>query len=254
MSEKDRFSWFEYQGRDFPFYNGVPVNISGLQWLLVMAMTAIGFSMLLLPVPFFATRFGGFIPVTLFFAIPLAGLAMVASGHWKSIFHKVTVRDIKWMILIAILNMVVTMIIGYFVTTYYGAASNPSITGLTSMANIDRFFFFLQTAPQLFGEEVVTILPFLGLVYFFTAKLNWARKPAVLLTWLLTSLLFGAIHLPTYEWNFVQCFVVIGSARLILSLAYIKTKNIWVSTGAHIINDWTFFGVTVLGATMAVSQ
>lgn len=34
--------------------------------------------------------------------------------------------------------------------------------------------------------------------------------------------------------------VFIGSARVVVSLAYIKTKNIRVSTGAQIINDWSF--------------
>ena len=57
-------------------------------------------------------------------------------------------------------------------------------------------------------------------------------------------------HLPTYDWNILQCLVVIGGARLILSLAYIKTKSIWVSTIAHVLNDWVlltlpFFSVAV---------
>ena len=39
---------------------------------------------------------------------------------------------------------------------------------------------------------------------------------------------------------------VIGSARLVLTLAYIKTKNIWVSYGAHLINDWTLFELLIV--------
>jgi membrane protease YdiL (CAAX protease family) len=35
--------------------------------------------------------------------------------------------------------------------------------------------------------------------------------------------------------------VGIGFARVILTLAYIVTRNLWVSAGAHIINDWTGF-------------
>jgi membrane protease YdiL (CAAX protease family) len=35
----------------------------------------------------------------------------------------------------------------------------------------------------------------------------------------------------------VQALVGIGAARLVLTLAYIRTKNIAVSTGAHILND-----------------
>lgn len=56
---------------------------------------------------------------------------------------------------------------------------------------------------------------------------------------------FGLVHLPTYNWNLMQCLVVIGSARLVLTWAYVWTKNIWVSTGAHILNDWALIAPTV---------
>jgi hypothetical protein len=65
-------------------------------------------------------------------------------------------------------------------------------------------------------------------------------------------LVFGALHLPTYDWNLVQCIVIIGTARMVLTLAYIVTKNIWVSTGAHVINDWLLLGMALLGAGLAV--
>lgn len=29
------------------------------------------------------------------------------------------------------------------------------------------------------------------------------------------------------------------------------TKNLWVSTGAHILNDWVLFAMGILGASMA---
>ncbi|MBJ8337775.1 CPBP family intramembrane metalloprotease [Antrihabitans sp. YC3-6] len=64
----------------------------------------------------------------------------------------------------------------------------------------------------------------------------------MLAAWLVTALIFGAVHLPTYDWNVVQAVVGIGIVRLILTLGYLITKNIWVSTGAHILNDWTIFG------------
>jgi hypothetical protein len=56
------------------------------------------------------------------------------------------------------------------------------------------------------------------------------------------------LGLPTYDWNLVQCIVVIGSARMVLTLPWLLTKNSWVSTGAHIINDWTLFLMALLGA------
>jgi hypothetical protein len=69
----------------------------------------------------------------------------------------------------------------------------------------------------------------------------------VILAWLLTAVWFGAAHLPTYGWNFAQAFIVIGGARLVLSLAFIRTKNLSVSSGAHILNDWTLFTFALLG-------
>ena len=42
--------------------------------------------------------------------------------------------------------------------------------------------------------------------------------------------------------------VVIGTARMVLTLAWVLTKNIWVSTGAHITNDWLLFSMSLLGA------
>ena len=68
--------------------------------------------------------------------------------------------------------------------------------------------------------------------------------------WLITAVVFGLIHLPTYNWNVLQCIVVIGSARLVLTLPWIMTKNIWVSTGAHIVNDWLRFLMSLLGASL----
>ncbi|WP_439487097.1 CPBP family intramembrane glutamic endopeptidase [Blastomonas fulva] len=73
----------------------------------------------------------------------------------------------------------------------------------------------------------------------------------MLAAWLVSAIIFALLHLPTYNWNIVQCVVVIGSARFVLTLAYVWTKNIWVSTGAHIINDWTLIGSTVLLTPLA---
>jgi len=42
-------------------------------------------------------------------------------------------------------------------------------------------------------------------------------------------------------------------ARLVLTWAYVSTKNIWVTTGAHIINDWTLIGMTVFVAPLAAA-
>ena len=70
---------------------------------------------------------------------------------------------------------------------------------------------------------------------------------------LLSAVWFGAAHLPTYDWNFAQCFLIIGIARLVLNLAYYRTKNILVSTGAHVLNDWIEFTIVSVGTATGVA-
>ena len=250
---QDRFNKFEYPNDDFPYYNGLPINISGWQWLFVVGMVAVGFLFFMTPISFFDK--GGFymqfLKAVLFFVIPLVGLAIVAKKYWMAIFRKVKGKDVLWMFGFAFLNLVVTMLIGWFVKTIFGVASNAGTAGLATQTRSEQIEFFFKSIPSLFGEEVLTILPFLALMYMFSSKMKLSRKTSIILAWLISALIFGLAHLSTYDWNFVQCIVIIGSARLVLTLAYIKTKNIWVSFGAHIINDWILFLIPIIIATMA---
>lgn len=231
---------------DFPFYNGRPETISLRGWLIIMAAIVLGFLALTTPLIPFKGHIADFLRSILFFAIPLAAFRFVTPGYWTAIFRKVGWRDVLWMVAIAILNIAVTFLIGMVVTQTVGAHANPAVAGLQDMAASDRILFFLKTAPQLFGEEVLTILPFLALMTWGYSSLNLSRRNAMLMAWVASAILFGLAHLPTYNWDLFQCIVVIGSARLVLSLAYMITKNIWVSTGAHIINDWSIFALTLL--------
>lgn len=238
---------------DFPFYRGLPVRLGAGQWALVLFATALGFAILTAPVAWYASSAGQFVPAILFFALPLAALAWVTPQHWTAIFRKVGPSDVGWMVLFAVLNIVVTVVIGFVVVNAHGAQANPAFSLMAHQDTVSRVLFFLKTLPQLFGEELVTILPMLAMMTFFHSRMGLSRNTSIVVAWLLSAVLFGALHLPTYRWDFVQCFVVIGCARLILSLAYLKTKNIWVSTGAHVLNDWTMFGVGLLGATAPVT-
>jgi uncharacterized protein len=232
---------------DFPYYDGTPVAISCRQWLIVMAAIACGFLVLTSGPPIFATRFGQFIPAILFSAIPLTVLAVITPRHWTALFRRVRLRDVMWMFAFALLNIVVSMMVGFATVKTLGANANAAVVELAGMSAPDATFFFLKTAIQLFGEEVLTVLPFLALLTGLHTRMQMARTPAILGAWLLSALMFGAVHLPTYQWNLVQCIVVIGSARLVLTLPYLLTKNIWVSTGTHIINDWLLFAMSLLG-------
>ena len=249
VSAEDRFERFEYPGRDFPYYNGSPVRISGAQWLFVLAMVVVGFLALVVPFPVYAGDLGQFVPAILFFAMPLVGLIIVTPKHWTAIFQKTGGRDVMWMVVFAVINLVVSLTAAFVVKGVFGTTTNPAVSALAGMTTTEQILFYLKTIPQLFGEEVLTVLPFLALMTLLCRRTRLSRKAAIILTSLVVAGAFGLLHLPTYGWNIQQTIIVIGLARLVLLLPYVKTKNIWVSTGAHILNDWTLFTLTLVGAS-----
>lgn len=236
--------------RDFPYYDGEPIGLSAPQWWLVMAATLLAFLVLIAPVPAFHGGVGQLVPAILFVTIPLFALARVAGRHWRALFRGIRFRDVGWMVLFGLLNLVTSLGVGFVVLKLFGAQPNKAIAGLADKSVGERVLFFAKTLPQLVGEEVLTILPFLALLTLFYGRGRRSRRVAIVGAWLGSAILFGMAHLPTYGWNWVQCLVVIGIARLCLTLPYLLTKNLWVSAGAHIVNDWAMFGGTLLGAAL----
>lgn len=243
-------SWLERDNDDFPYYTGDPLVISGSKWLFVVAMAAAGFALLAANIAWPGGTWGQFAPAILFFALPLAGLVIVAPQGWTAIFRKVGGREVKQMFGYAGLNILVTMAVGAIVIKSFGASANSAIADIGNLDQTGKILYYLKTALQLFGEELITILPFLAILYMLFKHGKLSRNNAVIGAWLLSAIPFALVHLPTYQWNWVQCLVVIGSARLVLTLAYIRSKNIWVSTGAHILNDWFLFTINLLGQSM----
>jgi membrane protease YdiL (CAAX protease family) len=253
LTEKDRFGRAieRRDGLDFPYYNGTPVELSVWKWIVVWASVVVGFLALsFIPQP---NNFVAIIPRALFVGIPLAVLALVTGRYWTALFRKVRWVDVLNIFFFAVLNIVITFAIGAIVAGLFTVTPNTVISDAGAGGVADTVALYVGSGIQLVGEEVFTILPFLAVMYFLFAKAGLSRKTAIILAWVISSLWFGAAHLPTYDWNFAQSFLIIGGARIALTLAFIRTKNLWVSSGAHIINDWFFITQAVLVGAAAVS-
>ncbi|MFM4720119.1 CPBP family intramembrane glutamic endopeptidase [Aeromonas bivalvium] len=246
LNDGDSFGFERKSAGDFPFYRQPPNALSGRSWVLILLGVVLGFAVLTAHIAFYKTTAGGFVSAILFPLIPLAVLAMVAGKAWRALFRMPRGRDFLLMLAIAGVNILVSVAVALLLQHLFKMSANPVNAMLAEASNAARILFYLKTIPQLFGEEVVSILPFLAILWCCHTKLGLTRKSAIIIAWLSTALIFGAMHLPTYDWNFLQCFLVIGTARIVLLSGYIITKNIWVSTGAHIINDWLLFTVMVL--------
>ena len=249
VTAQDRFGRLieRRDGVDFPFYNGVPIELSVGRWILVWASVAVGFfALVFIPQP---NDLVAILPRALFVAIPLTVLALVAGRHWSAIFRRVRIVDVGNMFFFAALNIAITFIVGALVSLLFPVSPNETIAGAGAGGALDTVALYVGSGIQLVGEEIFVALPFLALMYFFFVKAGVSRKTAIILAWIISAVWFGAAHLPTYDWNVVQAIIVIGSARIALTLAFIRTKNLWVAAGAHIINDWVFITFAVVGAT-----
>jgi len=231
--------------RDFPFYQGRPARVSAGGWLLVLAGCAAGFLALSFLPHLIPGLLGRWLSILLFLGLPLCALATAADGQWAAIFHRPTRKDLLIGLAVAPLTLLTSAFLGMHV---YNSAALPAVALLRGLNCLDVAVFLAGTAPQLLGEEIITLLPFLALLAVL-ARLGSARVLAVAAAGVATALLFGALHLPTYGWHVAQALLIIGAARLVLTGAYILTKNVWASFIAHLIHDWTLFAIVLaLGA------
>lgn len=221
---------------DFPYYQGRPVAIGGRGWALLMASLVAAFAALtLIPLRSFP---GSLLPPLLFAGLPLLTLAALTGGAWTALFRRVGWRDLGVMALFGVLTIIASVLAALAVSALSSIAPNPVFGAVGTMSAEAFVLRLVPTVPQLLGEELVTILPFLALLWLATQVFGLSWRSGILLGLLGSSLIFAALHLPTYDWHWAQCFGVIGTARIVLTLAYLWTRNLWVSTGAHILNDW----------------
>lgn len=127
------------------------------------------------------------------------------------------------------------------VVTFYISALLVSLIPDTSenagIAATDTFGEYVVMFIQIMGEACLSVLLF-ALLY---KALNraWGRSdPWVrsLVAWLVSTFLFGMLHLPTYRWNFLQCLVIFFSLFLGFA-AFVATRSWTILFLSHFLYD-----------------
>lgn len=238
--------------RDFPFYAGVPRPISPGGWLVVLLSCALGFAALITPIVPWQGQAAHWTAVILFVALPLIGLRVAAGRDWTALFPRPRWKDVWIGLAFVPVTIASSALVGVLILHRGPIAGNPVNAILASLSPVDLAVFLASTLPQLLGEEIITILPFLATLTLLHQGLKAPRVVAILGAWIVSSAIFAALHLPTYGWHVVQTLAVIGTARLALSLPFLITKSLWSSTVTHVTNDWLLFGlIGGLGALKA---
>lgn len=232
---------------DLPYYNGDPAPLTPRGCLLVLASCTLSFAALMWLPRHVAAPWGGWVGVVAFVGLQLAGLALAVGPAWTTLLRRPRRRDVLIAVACVPLVMGLPALVAYAVVGTAHVSPNPVIAGMGAMAWPKAIPMFALAGVQLLGEELVTILPLLVLLTLLYRS-GMPRGPAIAIASVATALVFGALHLPTYQWHLGQALLVIGSARLVLTGIYLLTRNLWASTIAHVVNDWSMMGLAMLAA------
>jgi hypothetical protein len=138
----------EPKGADFPYYADNPPTISNAGWLRAAA----------------------------FVGLPLLALAIATPGRWGAIFRRVGLRDVLLMFGFAILNIIVSMSVGALLQTFGTVTTNAGVAGAAGLEGARLASYFAKVGLQLLGEELITILPFLALLWYLHARAGLSRN------------------------------------------------------------------------------
>lgn len=229
---------------DLPFYNGQPVAISPAGWAMLVASVLVATGLLItLPLTTFPLNL---LPAVLFTGVPLVTLGMLSGWRLGALFGHFGIKDFFIALGFGLLTMLVSMGVGLVLFQFTSMTANAATDMLSGIGTFDLVVFLIRTFIQLIGEEVMTILPLLAVLWLCVNRFNLSRRVGLVVAVIVSTLWFAAIHLPTYNWNLIQCFGGIGAARLVLTMAFVLTRKLWVSAGAHIVNDWSEFFLPML--------
>ncbi|CAL1690553.1 hypothetical protein MMB232_00681 [Brevundimonas subvibrioides] len=230
---------------DLPYYNGTPVRIGGGGWLLILAAVVVAFFQLAVWQP--ESVLLAYISALLLPVLPV--VALMAATGWRApaVFRPVGFTGVLIALGFALLTILCSFAAGILLARIMPMTSNPNLAGIADEGTAELLIFLGRAGVQLVGEELVTILPLLAVLWVCVERLKLPRVWALVIAVTVSTVWFAALHLPTYDWNWVQCLGTIGTARIVLTLAYLVTRNLWVSSIAHIANDWSLFFIAFVG-------
>lgn len=216
--------------------------VTPLRWLIILLVEAVSVGVLLLV----GNRL---ISVPVFTFVPLAALIIFAKDMLKSSIHVPKFSHIMLGIGLGIAALLITMGVAFLIQSVIATTGNPMSVTLSSQGLAQNLFTLFLNLIQLFGEELMTFVVFMPVLQFFHHYIKKGKAPLII-AWVVSSIVFALVHLQTYAYNVIQVLLIIGVARMILSLGFILTDNLIVSYISHIVDDNIIFIYTMIVAAI----
>ncbi|GKQ42402.1 hypothetical protein RD055328_03250 [Companilactobacillus sp. RD055328] len=136
---------------------------------------------------------------------------------------------------------ILAMVIGVVVFRLQFSA-NPIFDGSKTSILISLLVIWIS----LIGEELIVASVALP-IYTWLANTKLSRRDAWIIALIISSVFFGMLHLPTYDWNWYHAIVIIGLVRVPFSIVWRKTDSLLGGILAHIIYDYVLIAIAMLG-------
>lgn len=232
-NNKPKFFKFEKKDVDFPFYKNNP-KISTERWILLSISVIIPLILVFLP------QYFGRAQNLLDLAIPFLIFGVIANWKYNLICKKIKKSDLKLILILLLLQIIFSLIISILLIFVL----NLNITPNPASNEITSLIFWIIFPLQIFGEELLKIIPFIILLTLFY-KLTENRKNSIIISTIIVLIMFGLIHMPAYN-NIISVILLQGIGSIFGMYSYIKTKNILVSFILHLIFDIIAFSGDVI--------
>lgn len=135
----------------------------------------------------------------------------------------------------------VTIIVTYllsFLSIFIGnkLGLSPEANSIIDVMTVVRL---IKVCISLIEKEIITLAIFLSIFNILSKKLT--NRKSLVISLILSSVLFGLMHFRAYNFNLYQMIVVIGLTRIPFSILFLKTKTLRSAIYAHIIYDLLIF-------------
>ncbi|MBQ2653166.1 MAG: hypothetical protein IJF83_06380 [Methanobrevibacter sp.] len=228
MSES---SWFNFENKslDFPIYKKNP-HIPKWGWIVLFIVMFIG---LILSI---STHISVSI---LSCVIVLVPLLYFLKWDYKAIFQKPSLKDVA---------LAVALFVGYIAYALLMTTCLEQIGIVGGELIESETVSIMSLVPLAFSLMTEELFKFIPLMFFMRLVFKYSdnRKLSVILSVIITMLLFASIH--AYTWKMLIFAIFIQGFGSIFELfGYIKTKNILVSYMTHIFTDFFIYMIIIMG-------
>ncbi len=141
------------------------------------------------------------------------------------------------LILNYLLSMSSSLVLNKFFTQ---SAANP----LAGEAKNNYLISILALGWAMLGEEAIKLSLFF--ILFKSLHYNKENKSKYWISWIIVAVIFGLLHLSTYQYNFLQCIFTVGLPAILYAYLWKRTENPLIMWGTHYLYDIILISISLL--------